>query len=172
MPQAKLLVKLVQKLLEIHFFPICGIRGRTGKPNYLVGMIFSKRGKFKLLVYQGDPLPQFSSLVRHPNLPIRKILKGAWSAYCIILERVSESIFFQSNKLRACKVKDEKEVANSLITFNLLKIIHPFQGKEVFEDLVKLADHNNIKLATNRFKHKFFYVTTQLSVTIILLYFT
>ena len=31
----------------------------------------------------------------------------------MILKRVSESIFFQSNKFTACKVKDEKEVANS-----------------------------------------------------------
>ena len=27
-------------------------------------------------------------------------------------------------------VKDEKEVANSLIAFNLRKTIHPFQGKK------------------------------------------
>ena len=31
----------------------------------------------------------------------------------MVLKRVSESIFFQSNKFTACKVKDEKEVANS-----------------------------------------------------------
>ena len=48
----------------------------------------------------------------------------------MILKRMSESIFFQSNKSTACKVKDEKEVANSLMVFNLLKIIHPFQGKK------------------------------------------
>ena len=48
----------------------------------------------------------------------------------IILKRVSENIFFQSNKFKAYKVKDEKEVANSLMAFNLLKIIHPFQDKK------------------------------------------
>ena len=47
------------------------------------------------------------------------------------LKRVSESIFFQGNKFTAFKVKDEKEVANYLMEFNLLKIIHPFQGKAV-----------------------------------------
>ena len=48
----------------------------------------------------------------------------------MILKRVNESIYFQSNQFRTCKVKDEKEVANSLMAFNLLKIIHPFQGKK------------------------------------------
>ena len=38
----------------------------------------------------------------------------------VILKRVSESIFFQSNTFTACKVKDESEVANSLIAFNLM----------------------------------------------------
>ena len=46
----------------------------------------------------------------------------------MILKRVSESIFFQINKFTACKFT--KEVANSLMAFNLLKIIHPFQGKQ------------------------------------------
>ena len=31
----------------------------------------------------------------------------------MVLKRVSESIFFQSNKFTACKVKDGKEVENS-----------------------------------------------------------
>ena len=48
----------------------------------------------------------------------------------MVLKRVSESIFFQSNKFAACKVKDENEKANSLMTFNLLKVIHPLQGKK------------------------------------------
>ena len=65
---------------------------------------------------------------------------------------MSESIFFQSNKFTACKVKDEKEVANSLMAFNLLKIIRPFQGKK--------------NLRTFRPKYKFFSVITQLSVTV------
>ena len=38
-------------------------------------------------------------------------------------------MFFQSNKFTACKVNDEKEIVNSLITFILLNI-HPFQGKK------------------------------------------
>ena len=48
----------------------------------------------------------------------------------MILKRVSESIFFQSNIFSACKVIHEKEVTNSLMVFNLLKIIHTFQGNK------------------------------------------
>ena len=35
----------------------------------------------------------------------------------IILKRVGENIFFQSNKLTACKVRNEKEVAKSLMVY-------------------------------------------------------
>ena len=46
----------------------------------------------------------------------------------MILKRVSKSksILIQINKFAAFKFKDKKEVANSFMTFNLLKIIHPF----------------------------------------------
>ena len=46
----------------------------------------------------------------------------------MILKSVIDTIFFQSNKLTACKVKDEKEVANCLMLFSLLKIINPFDN--------------------------------------------
>ena len=70
-------------------------------------------------------------LVGHLDLFIRKILiKVVGLLTVIILKRVSESIFIESSKFTACKVKNEKEVTNSLIVFNLLKIIHPFQGKK------------------------------------------
>ena len=63
----------------------------------------------------------------HPDFSIRKTLRRVFGLPTImILERVSQSIFFQSNKYIACEVKDQKEVANSLMAFNLLKIIHPF----------------------------------------------
>ena len=48
----------------------------------------------------------------------------------MIFQRVSESVFLQSNKFTVCKIEDGKEVANSLMVFNLLSIIHPFQGKK------------------------------------------
>ena len=53
----------------------------------------------------------------------------AWSDYCNNFEEW-ESIFLQSNKFTASKVRDLKEVAKSLMTYNLSKIIHPFQNKK------------------------------------------
>ena len=49
-------------------------------------------------------------------------------------------IFFQSKKFTASQIKDEKEetVFYFLMVFNLLKIIHPFEIKKTFKDLVKL----------------------------------
>ena len=70
-------------------------------------------------------------VVEHPNLPKKKNLKRMLCLLTVtILERVNDSIFFQSNTFTACKVKVEKEVTNSLMVDNLLNIIHPFQGKK------------------------------------------
>ena len=48
----------------------------------------------------------------------------------IVSKRVRESIFFQSNKFTAFKIKDEKEVEKFLVVFNLHNVIHPSQGKK------------------------------------------
>ena len=48
--------------------------------------------------------------------------------FVMILKSVSE--IFQSNTFTASKVKDEKEVVDFLMAFNLRKIIHPFPGKK------------------------------------------
>ena len=75
--------------------------------------------------------PSVLSLSEHPDLPIRKTMMMVFGLFTeMILEKVIESIFFQSNKFRAYKVKDEKGVTNFLMVFSLLKIIHPFQGKK------------------------------------------
>ena len=71
--------------------------------------------------------PKFPPLVGHPDLPTKKTLRRVLDTV-MILKRVNESIFFQINKFTACKIT--KEVANSLMAFNLLKIIHPFQDKK------------------------------------------
>ena len=100
----------------------------TGGLNFSVGVVSNIRGKFKLFVLQGDP-PQFPPLVGNLDLLIRKTLRRVlYPLTVMILKRMSESIFFQINKFTACKFT--KEVANSLMAFNLLKIIHPFQGKK------------------------------------------
>ena len=71
----------------------------------------------------------------NPNFAIRKLLERALGLLGLLtvmfLERVSETIFFQSNKLTAYKVKRGcKEVASSLMLFNLLKIIQLFRSKK------------------------------------------
>ena len=92
--QAKFLLKIIWKLLEIPFFPICGIS------QYVI-FLSNRRGKFKLLDLQGDPLPpQFPCLVGHPNLPMRKTLR--------VVGLLAAMVFFQSKKFTACKMKDEK----------------------------------------------------------------
>ena len=51
----------------------------------------NRRGKFKLLGLQGNPVPsQFPRLVGHPDLPMRKILK--------VVGLLTVIIFFQSKK--------------------------------------------------------------------------
>ena len=96
---------------------------------FLVGVISSKRQKFKLLGFQGSPHPascQFPPLTGHHNLPLGKTLRTVLGLLAVmLLKRVSEIIFFWSNKFTACKVKDEKEKEKSFTTFNLPKIIHP-----------------------------------------------
>ena len=110
---------------------ICDQRRDRGGQFFDGGDILNRRGKFKFLGMQGDPPCQFPALVGHPDLPKRKTLKWVLGLVTVmILKRVSESIFFQSNKFTTYKIKDEKEVANSLMAFNLLKIIHTFQGKK------------------------------------------
>ena len=106
------------------------IKRGTGGLNFLMGVISNRMG-IQIFGLAARPLQFSPFLSEHPNLPIRKTLRRMLGLLTIIiLKRVSESIFFQSNKFAADKGKDVKEVANSLMTFNLLKVIHPFQGKK------------------------------------------
>ena len=88
----------------------------------MVVVISNRKAKFKLVSLLRDPL-NFPSLVGH----LRRVLD---LLTIMILKKVSESILFQINIFTACKFKDKKEVTNFLMVFNLLKIIHPFQGKK------------------------------------------
>ena len=66
----------------------------------------------------------------HPDLSIKKFLRMVLGVLTIVnLKRISE-YFFSKQQITACKIKDREEMANSLMFFNLLKIIHPFQGKK------------------------------------------
>ena len=118
MLQAKFLLKLIQKLLEIPFHLICGIS------QYVI--FLSNRGEslnFQACKETFLP-PQFPCLVEHPDLPMRKALK--------VVGLLTGIIFFQSKKFTAWKIKDEKEkiIFYFLVVFNLLKIIHPFERKK------------------------------------------
>ena len=62
----------------------------------------------------------FSPLVGNPNLLIRNTLLTVLGLLMVmILRRVREQIFFQNNNFTACKFKAGKEVAISLMVFNL-----------------------------------------------------
>ena len=76
-------------------------------------------GKFKLSDLQEDPPPlQFPHLMGYLDIPMRKTLR--------VVGLVTVMIFFQGKKIYF------------LMVFNLLKIIHPFESKKTFKDLVKL----------------------------------
>ena len=130
-PQAKFLVKFVWKLLGIPFFLICGVcdQRRDRGTQFFGGVDITQKGEVHTFGFAERPSNSFlngTSWFPHKE----NSEEVARFAYCNDFRRVSESIFFQSNKFIAYKVKDEKEVANSLMAFNLLKIIHPFQGKK------------------------------------------
>ena len=86
----------------------------------------TKGESLNFLDLQGDP-----RLVRYPDLPIKKTLR--------VVGLVTVMTFFQSKKFTACKIKDgeEETIFKFLMVFNLLTIIHPFQGKKNIKDVVK-----------------------------------
>ena len=105
-------------------------QGRDRGTQFYGGGDIQQKGKAQTFGLAGRP-PKLFPLVRHPNIPIRKTLRRVTGLLTVmILKRLSESIFFRSNKFTARKVRDEKEVANSLVALSLLRIIHPFQAKK------------------------------------------
>ena len=93
MLQGKFLLKLVYKLLEISFFPSCGIF------QYVI-FLSNRRGTFKILGLQGDPPPQFPGLVGHPDLFMRKTLR--------VVGLVTVMISFKAKILQHVKLKMKK----------------------------------------------------------------
>ena len=124
MPEAKFLVKFVQSYRDTFFSNMWSVI-----KNSIFWWGWSK-GKVQTFGLSGRQ-PPIPSLSGTSWFPIRKTLRRVLGLLIVmILKRVIDSVFFQSNKFTACKVKDEKEVANCLMAFTLLKIIHPFQGKK------------------------------------------
>ena len=103
------------------------IRGRDGGNQIFGCGLYSTELENSNFWACRETAPEFPSLVGYLDLPIRITLRRVLGLLTIIiLKRVSHSAFFQSNKFTECKVKDEKEVVDSLMVFNLQKVIHPF----------------------------------------------
>ena len=68
----------------------------TGVLNFLVGDDMKQMGKLQNFgLATKHPSPQFSVLVRHPDLPSRKTLRRVFGLFTvIILKSKSEHIFF------------------------------------------------------------------------------
>ena len=90
----KIFGKICLKAIRDTFFPICGLQ--SGKARGTGGDI-QQTEKVQTLVLQGDPLPQVSPFVWHPNLSIKKILKSDWSTYSNDFEK-SEWEYFLSKQ--------------------------------------------------------------------------
>ena len=76
-------------------------------------------------------VPLVSPLVGKLESPIRNTRRNVLGLLTVMIrKRVEESIFFQSDKFIAWKVKDVEEVEKPLLVLNLCKIIHPFQSKK------------------------------------------
>ena len=105
------------------------IRGGTGKFNFLVR--WYQTGRESSIFWACRETAKFPPLVGHPNLPIREILRRVLGLLKEGFWKESVRVFsFKGKKLKMYKIKDEKEGGNSLMAFNLLKIIHPFQDKK------------------------------------------
>ena len=109
MPQIKILVKFVEKLLEILQYMVCNQERKWGNLIFWWGQ-YSTEGE-KSNFWACRETPQLSPLVEHPDFPIRKNLIGVVGLLSVmILKRVGDTTFFQSERFTACKVKEEKEV--------------------------------------------------------------
>ena len=109
----KIFGKIYLKTLRDIFFSNTWstISGGTGRLKILVRGDIQQNGKVETYGLAGRlPHLQFPALVGHHDLPIRKILRRVLGLFTVmILKRATESIYFQSNKFTACKIKDEKE---------------------------------------------------------------
>ena len=122
----KMFAKICPKAIRDTYFPIFGLWSGEGQEELIFWRSdIQKNVKVSNCWLAGRPHSQFPPLLRNTDLLIRKTLR-------MILKKVREVILFQIHfKFIASKVKDEKEVANPLMSFNLLKIIHSFQDKHL-----------------------------------------
>ena len=122
--------RICLKAVRDTFFPIYWVWSGDRGTQFFSGVDIQQKGKVQTF-WLARRRAKFPPLVGHPDLPIRKTLRRVLDLLIVMnLKRVWESIFFQINVITACKFKDKREVANSSMAFNLLKITYPFQGKK------------------------------------------
>ena len=90
-----------------------------------------KKDEFQNFEHEWGEPSSITPLVENPDPHITNTLRSVLGlTTVIILKRVSQSNFLQSNKFTACKVRDKKEVKISLMVCNPCKIIYPTQTKK------------------------------------------
>ena len=102
------------------------IRWGTGRINFMAKSICSRRRVQTFCLSGGSPTSILSISGATRSLHKKNPVQGSWSTYSDDFEKMSETVFFQSNKVTACKIKEYEEVVNFLKVFHLLKIIHLF----------------------------------------------
>ena len=91
----------------LSYYVVCAQKGDAGTRFFSEGKI-QQKGEVQTFSYAGNrPPPQFPPLVANPDLPIRKTLMRV-VGLLTVMERVSQSIFFQSKGFTACKFKMKK----------------------------------------------------------------
>ena len=79
----------------------------------------------------GGMIRESPPFVANSDPPIKNTMGSVLVLFTvIILKRVREIIFFQSNRFTECKFRYRKELAKSLLVFNQSKIIRPIQSKK------------------------------------------
>ena len=94
--------------------------------NVLVRVVIQKKSDVQNFGHEGREFVLVHPLVANSDLLIKNAMERALSVIAVRnFKKVRESIFFQSSRFTACKVRDRKLVAQSLMAFNLRKVIHP-----------------------------------------------
>ena len=99
-----------------------------------VGVISNRRGKLRLLGLQEEPplsIPSLSGISQCPHK--ENPCEGVWPVYAYSndFEKCEWAFSFKVTKFTACMVKDEKDVTNYLMVFNLLKLSIHFKVRNI-----------------------------------------
>ena len=107
-------------------------REERGNNSVLVRSDIQQKGEVQNFGHELVELSQAPPLVANPDHPVKNALESFLGLITeIILKKVREIFFFQSNKCTACKVRDGKEDAKSLRVFNLREILHHFKLRNI-----------------------------------------